>query len=126
MIQMLVMSVLLAFSFQLFSMTRAHGVLARTWAGISKEMLYGSVVIPFGKNDDIPCWDVKKASESIGEYFSSSFDPYQVRYDYSVTGSGEDPRVPTLLTISLQAELGKIEFFQQQRVFEITKGDSYE
>ena len=122
MLQFLSAALLIAFSFQLFSATRAHGVLARTWHGFSKEMLYGAIVsVP---NPDIPpYWDIVKARSIAEEYFATSFAGYGVTWDSLVEGEGMEESRPTELTISLEARMSGIPLLYDERTFRIQEGE---
>ncbi len=122
MLQFLSAAILIAFSFQLFSATRAHGVLARTWHGFSKEMLYGAVVsLP---NAEIaPYWDTVKARAIVEDYFSTSFEGYGVTWESLVSGDGLEEARPSELTISLEARMSGIPLLYDERTFRIQEGE---
>ncbi len=125
MIQLFISALLVAFSLQLFSATRAHGVIARTWSGLSKEMLYGAIVTPF--DESMPYWDVEYAYEIVRQYFSSSFDSYKVHYVFDVLGEGGmSASTPMTLVVVLKANLGMVDLDKDYRVFVIQEGENYE
>ena len=122
MLQFLSAAILIAFSFQLFSATRAHGVLARTWHGFSKEMLYGAIVSP--PNAELaPYWDTVKANSITEEYFETSFAGYGVSWESLVKGEGIEQSRPSELTISLEARMSGIPLLYDERTFRIQEGD---